>query len=404
MAIIDNNWNQQDNESYEEWKQRVLVSKARKQCKMSWRAVIDLLGLDLSVDTVRHEAYGRMQAQDLQDARDQEAREAGRSTAAFSEYEEEQAALKREKMRMQDQKRELNKLLREWARAEHIQDTITAAVQVAAEANPLVVKSYPLCFGYREAALLLSDWHVGSYTDNACNTYNDAVFEQRIQVLVNKVIEYGEQNDISTLHIFNLGDMVSGLIHVNARISNTENVIQQLMKAAEMLCDAMATLANHFNITAYFARGNHDRVTPNKKESIAGESFFDLLPWYCTARLASITNINIVQNELDAEIISADILGSKILALHGHYDRPSNVIQNLSLMLGTIPDYVFMGHYHHSMENEIQGSEVIINGSLCGTDDYAFSIRKTSKPSQKLIIFEDGGRLCTYNLRLDGDK
>ena len=407
MAIIDN-WNQHQDESYEEWKQRVLVAKARKTCKMSWRAVIDLLGLDLSVDTVRHEAYGRAQAQDLQDARDQAAREAGRTNASLDEFEEQVAILKREKMRMQDQKRELNKLLREWARAEHIRDSITAAAQLAAETTPFPIvdanNMYSSMIEERQAALLLSDFHYGQWTDNSCNVFNSAVFYQRINSLITKTIEYGQQNNVSTLHVMCLGDLINGLIHVTTRISNTENVIQQTMNVAETLANMLYAFSTQFQmIKVYFARGNHDRVSANKQESITAESFFDIIPWYLKSRLDGNEYIEILDNSIDSEIISADIMGSCIYGVHGHRDKINSVVQNLSLLTKRIPDYVLMGHTHHSESLEVGGAEVIVNPSLSGTDSYAYELRKTSKPAQKLLIFSSSGLECTYKINLDGE-
>lgn len=403
MANIDN-WNQESEESYEEWKQRVLVAKARKQCKLSWRDVIDLIGIDLSVDTVRHEAYGRMQAQDLQDARGQEAREAGRSTASLTEYEEEQASLKREKMRMQDQKRELNKLLREWARAEHIQDTIESAVEKAAEANPLVVKSYPISFGEKEAVLLLSDLHTGQYSDTFTNIYNDAEFRSRMQLLLDKTIQYGRDNNIKAIHVMNLGDIINGIIHVSTRVSSTENVIQQLMTAAETICSMLTELARTFpDVKFYSVRGNHDRVTPNKQEAITAESFGDIIPWYVSARMQPVKNVEIVENMIDGEIIVARISDSTVIyGVHGDKDKPQDVVQNLTLMLGIKPDIVVMGHRHSIATAETHGSLVISNGCLCGDGEYNIGIRKTSRPSQTLLIINNDGLECTYRIRLDG--
>ena len=93
-------------------------------------------------------------------------------------------------------------------------------------------------------------------------------------------------------------------------------------------------------------------------------------------------------------------MGQTIFAAHGHKDKPATAVEHLSLLLKTFPDMVLLGHYHSAAEREIQGAEVIVNGSLCGTDDYAMSLRRTSKPSQKLLVINREGRLCTYNITL----
>lgn len=403
---INKEYNQLPEESLEDWKYRLLLGKAKKEVKMSWQEVADTLALPYAGEHCRKVAYGLLGYDSYLKERNEEARENFRDSSNFVDLEEKELDLRKEKMRMQDQKRELNKLLREWARAEHIQNQIRSAVKEAAVENPIKSPKSPTLdfLGETEGVLLLSDWHIGMRTANVSNTYNDAVFNSRLEKLLSKTLEHCHRHEIKKLHVFVLGDIVNGLIHVTTRINNTENVIKQSMKAAEALSHFINTLAEELDIEVYFSRGNHERVSPNPKESIAGESFFDILPWYLKARLEGIECIKIHENNLDEEIIVADVMGNTCFAVHGHKDKPGTAVQKLSAMLRVFPDYVFMGHFHSSCEREIGGAEVIVNGSLCGTDDYAMSLRLTGKPAQKFMVFNSNGRECTYNIRLDGDS
>ena len=46
------------------------------------------------------------------------------------------------------------------------------------------------------------------------------------------------------------------------------------------------------------------------------------------------------------------------------------------------------------------GAKVIVNGSICGIDSYAFSKRLGDDPEQVLLIFEDNNLLdFTINLK-----
>ena len=394
---IEQSMNQQPGESYEEWKYRIIFSKIKKECKLSWSEICDMLGLNCGRDYLRKIAYGIKEYSDFLAAK----KSGPQNDDVISEIESKTLAMQREKIRMQDQKRELSKLLRDWARAEHIQEELANAIKKMAKLKPLVPKKHKKSNWTAEAALLLSDWHKGMVTSNKNNVFNDTVFRNRIEKLVSQTIEYGCYQKIGTLHVFCLGDLVNGLIHVTTRINNEEDVVKQTMVVAEALSEIIASFSEKFdNVKLYWSRGNHDRVTPDKKESLTKESFFDFIPWYLESRLSSVGNVDFVDNNLDDEIIHANIMGHNIFAVHGHRDKLKSVIQNLSLMYHIFPDYVFMGHYHHNAEDEIQGAEVIVNGSLCGTDDYAVSLRRTAKPSQKLVIFNKKGRLCTYNLRL----
>ena len=45
------------------------------------------------------------------------------------------------------------------------------------------------------------------------------------------------------------------------------------------------------------------------------------------------------------------------------------------------------------------GAKVIVNGSICGTEGYAFSKRLFGEPEQTLLLF-DGENLITFNINL----
>jgi predicted phosphodiesterase len=175
------------------------------------------------------------------------------------------------------------------------------------------------------------------------------------------------------------------------------------MQISEILAEVLVELCNEFEtVKLYNVRGNHDRVTPNKKDEIAKESFNDLVPWYLKARLSHVGNLEFVENKFDDEIIVANILGHNVFGVHGHKDKVANVTHNLTMMTKIFPEYIVMGHTHHHEENEDHGVEVIVNRCFSGVDDYAKELRRTSKAAQKLIIFDKHeGRLCSYDIKLE---
>lgn len=312
--------------------------------------------------------------------------------------------LRKEKIKYQDQKRELRKLEREWGRAEHFYDEIKETINNIKPLRQMEVNSkYCTEDINKEGLLLLSDFHVGLFCDNYWNEFNKDILYKRVNKLLNKVIEYGKLNKINKLHIFSLGDLINGFIHITARITNTENVIQQTQLGAELLSNFLLKLSENFpEIYFYNTVGNHDRLTPNKQESLIDENFMFLIPWYLKARLKNINNIKFVDNKIDNGIIVAKICGKYVFGVHGDRDRVKDVVPNLTLMLKIIPSMVCLGHTHHHEENEFDNIDVVVNSSLSGVDNYAKDIRKISKPSQKLIIFTDKDwRECTYNINLE---
>lgn len=320
-------------------------------------------------------------------------------------YEEIRIESEKEKIRKQDQKREYMKLIREQARIEHVKDEMIKEIKQLAKEKPLKWferSHFPTDFE-RESLLLLSDLHYGMFTRNYWNNFDNEEFKRRLNKLINKTIIYSKENKVKKLHLFLLGDLINGLIHQITRINNTEDAISQTMRVSELLAESISTLANEIEfVSIYNCRGNHDRVTPNKKDEIAKESFNDLIPWWLKERLSHVGNIEFVENTYDDEIVVADILGYTVFGVHGHKDKVNNVTHNLTMMTKMFPDYICMGHTHHHEENEYHEVEVIVNSSFSGVDEYAKDIRRTSKAAQKLIIFDkDESRLCTYNIQLN---
>lgn len=400
--LKEREYNQRPGESFEAWKYRLILGKKDGEVELSWTDICNTLGLNCGQEYIRKIAMGiyeyrnylRQQHED-EELSDSELNSIGKAEAA-------EMRSRMTKMQMQDQKRMVNRDLREWARAEHLQETIAKAIQNLNTEKPLVVKKRHINKDAKnEGALLLSDWHVGMVTDNAVNKFNKVIFKQRIEKLMQDTIENAKRHDIKKLHVFSLGDLANGLIHVTTRINNEEDIVQQCITVAETLSEMLMEFSESFDVNFYWSRGNHERVSANKKESVCRESFSDLILWFLKARLANLDGITICENKMDDEIIITDICGQTCLAVHGHKDKPARSLQNLALLLKIFPDYIFMGHFHSNAERDIQGAEVIVNGSLCGTDDYAMSLRRTSIPSQKFMVFNSDGRLCTYNIRLD---
>lgn len=382
----------------------MILGKKDGQIDLSWNEICSALNMSCKQDYLRKFSAGIYAYRNFLQ-RQREAYQPGAGELdKMTELENKEFSFRREKIRMQDQRRMVNKGLREWARAERIEEVVRDAVKQVNIETPLPEftqkKQKALSGERKEGVLLLSDWHVGMCTDNIVNQFDSAVLKDRVEVLTQAVIDNGNQQDIQHLHVFCLGDLVHGLIHVTARIDQEEDVVHQCMAAAELLSRMLHRLSYEFPITVYWSRGNHDRVMANKKESIARESFADLILWYMKERLSGY-DISFYENESDDEIIMVDICDHHCLAVHGHKDKPAKAVQNLSLMTKIFPDYIFMGHFHANAERDIQGAEVIVNGSLCGTDDYALALRKTSIPSQKFMIFNPSGRYCTYNVRLN---
>ncbi|TCJ01118.1 hypothetical protein [Cytobacillus praedii] len=314
-------------------------------------------------------------------------------------YESIRIESEKEKVRNRDQQREYRKLIANQARFEKIKDDIYKAILHLEKKKPLLPSPTEKAKSFKEGLALWSDWHFGMEIDNYSNKFNKRIFNERVQGLLNKTIEYGKLHNISTLHVANLGDLIGGLIHVSTRVQANEDVVEQTKYVSETLAEALGVLANEFpNIKYYNVAGNHGRTSPSKNDVGIKENFEYLIPWYLESRLRDFNNIDIV-NEQDGFIIGK-ILNENVVFTHGHYDRPDQSVTKIPQLTGIIPSFIFSGHIHHHYEKEYGRTTVVVNGSLVGNDDYAMQGRYGSKPSQKFLVFNNEGLECSYVIKL----
>ena len=310
--------------------------------------------------------------------------------------------LEKTKIQCQDQKREYKKLIRPQARFERLVEVLEGGIKELNNIKPFTYKEGIYSVGKNEAVLMASDWHIDARFDNCLGKYNQSIAKERIDDLLHKTIEYCKVHKVNTLHLELLGDNISGGIHWSSKVESEEDMVSQIMTLCEILASFITELANNIpNVKIYSCVGNHSRINMSKSDNQEGENLERLVPFYLKARLKDIENAKIMDEcNLDDGIIMFDVLNTKIIGVHGDLDNPSNVVDNMIKMFRVFPDQIDMGHRHHHYEKEEYEIEVSINGCLQGTDTYSKNIRKSGRPMQKLSIYNEEGKLCSYKIKL----
>ena len=394
-----NNIIKKSDESDFEYKVRLCLLKLNKEIDLDWIEIVEQLNLECSADHLRKLAYAY---KEYSEYLENETINKTDEDKIIKEYELKKNEFEKEKIKFRDAKRAYNKILNEDAKFDAIKEILINEIRRFEKEKPLLNQfaNNDIRSGQAKACLMLSDFHLGVEVNNSFNKYNTDVCIERINSIKDKVIKYSQLHDIDTLKIELLGDLISGAIHTTLRIYNNENVVQQVIMISEILADFISELAFYIpKIEIYNSVGNHGRVFQDKKQSIPDENFEYLIKWWLKERLKGYSNITFIENDFDKEFITYEICGVKVVSCHGHNIKLNSVIQDLSTMLRYIPDEIHLGHWHSASNNNYNNVEVIVNGSLVGTDQFAKGICKVNKPSQKFIVYTDEvGKLCEYNL------
>lgn len=308
--------------------------------------------------------------------------------------------LKIEQVKTRDERAAANKVYRDMARAESIRDMIAKAVVPYGKEDFLNVVQYE--GSGHDVIVCLSDLHTGAGIDSAWNKFDKEILKARLESYIAQIYNIVARHAAEKIHILLLGDLINGHIHVNTRVQNNENSIEQVMTAAELVSNFVAELYEVCSrIDVYAVSGNHSRVFPNKDEQVAGDELEALIPFYMKARLQNLPGIEIKTDKLDPTFGGFKARNSLVMYAHGDKDSPANVVEHLTMMVKQPIDLVFLGHRHTNGLTTVHGTKVIESGCVCGTDSYAVGIRKNDVPQQTVAVIDDDGLTCLYDCKLE---
>ena len=394
---MEENLKRREGESLFEWKLRLSLMKLNKETDLDWCELVELLEMDMSADHYRKLSYGYKEYDDYIKSKTKE-------MIAQEEYEKllaKELEIKKEKVKLQDMRNLVNKQVRELSRKENLGEVLEKKLAELEMQPKIINDEYKnRVTSNRDMVCLISDIHYGIKTTNALSPYDSDICKLKMNYLIDKTIKFSLENDVDKLYVMVLGDEISGLIHNTTRLEQREDVISQVIEVSELLYESIVKLANNLPyVIVGLAQGNHSRVMADKKDSLEHENFTRLIKEFLRLRLANISNVLLLENVFDEAIIELNIRGYNVIGLHGQNDSLNN-LDRLIEMFDKKIDYVCLGHYHQSKEFETNKTEIIVNGCFSG-DDYSKRLRLYNKPIQKLLLFDDTGKIATYNINLD---
>ena len=316
------------------------------------------------------------------------------------------AEIQMERQKLFDEKRCLNKLYRDAARLENMTEIVKRAIDDYVK-SPLppspTARSY---FGNNDMIVHLTDIHYGLKVYNGFNKFDSDVLRQRLSNYLSNIKRIIEYDRPENCYLILGGDLINGFIHLETRLDNKENVIQQVIGVSDLISQFIEEIIPLVNYTyVYSVAGNHGRTNANKNEYHKGENFDILVPHYLKVYFKNYDNVEICDNVIDEYTASFKVKNKQIFAVHGDKDTVQTVVSNMRkfscrLNIGN-PDMIFMGHRHCNGMTTVDSVKVIESGCVNGMDEYCVDKRLIGYPEQMVVIVNESKSYNFYDINLE---
>lgn len=314
--------------------------------------------------------------------------------------------IKKERYKLQTEKLELNRWLRENARDELIVEHICQAV---AELEPLDIPA-PIFAenNHRAGILIFGDEHYGTeftirgLSNEVINAYSPEIFEDRMWDLLNQTIQIVQKENFSKIYVFSMGDFEDGLLRVKQLMQLRYGVVESTVRYAEFIVNWLNELSKYVQVEFQTTSGNHSelRMLGQPKGTFTQENMALVVNAMIRTRLSENPNFTFIENPTG--LIYAEILGYQVCGIHGELKSMEQAIKDFSQKYRVQLDFLIAGHKHHAKSETVGINQEVINvPSIIGVDDFSMSINKISNAGATFLVLEHGrGKTIEYAIKL----
>ena len=336
------------------------------------------------------------------------------------------------------------KALKENTKQELIVDTIQEFTK-SFPAVPLkhIEKTDKTPFGHQAQIMVtpLSDTHIGEHVFKdqmrGLNEYNFEIFNKRMYGWANQILKHTSYRrqiaPVDELIIPMLGDIISGDIHEELARSNMANCMEQMIRGASIIGQALMYLAPHYTkIKVPCVVGNHGRMTrkPPMKDKYMDWDYM-LYQWvasfcknqeniefhiprsFMTTFKVHDKVVLITHGDCISGAGSSGAILNSITKLRSVFQFRKSLQREIEdAMDGDLEqefDSVMIGHFHRIDELDIGTGELHICGTMKGPDEFALQrLQAATKPKQIVTYWHPRygyvGRDVIYLNRYDTSK
>jgi len=239
----------------------------------------------------------------------------------------------------------------------------------------------------------ISDTHIGCNIDKSemggLNEYNPTIAARRFGLLFKSIAEYKmDHRDETELVIALNGDIFAGVIHSQESV---DPMSTQFAGGIRIFSQGISYLSRHFKkVRVVCVTGNHDRYihkdNKGRQSDQKWDSFATNLYVALQERFSEYKNVHFEIPETPYALI--EIHGYTYFITHGdtvinvgqpgktlNIESITKQVNNFMTGLGIRIDVLVVGHVHKAVFLTLDnGVDLVINGTLSGTDGFAQSI------------------------------
>lgn len=259
--------------------------------------------------------------------------------------------------------------------------------------------------GKSVVGLLLSDMHMGEVIDtdevSGINTFNPDICRARVRRFFTAACHVGSRlvsdTECKGALLALGGDMISGDIHEELRMTNALTSHEQCEAAIEEISAGIRVLLEAFGrVHVVSVPGNHSRVTHKPTAKLYSRASYD-------THIAKMVAKEFVSDDRAQFQFGSDkdqvvnVFGFEHFITHGDKIgtkggmgfagpllpilRGTKKIEAQQASIGRKPDYIWHGHYHTTAN----AGNVLSNGSVPGYSEYASDLRASVEPPQQWL-------------------
>lgn len=393
--MANKDFQQKDGEEFLDWKFRLIVGKIEKTLDIDWSEMVEVLGLECHPDHLRKTAYGAYEAyQHLKDKTNPE--------FSLGKYE-----IVLERKKLETDKLELTRLLRESGRKEMLFEQVKSAIQTVKvpEFYPLIEKPK----GDKHGLLSFGDVHLGKKFKSINNEYNEEIAFDRMNKLLAETIRIGKREGLTHINVQNLADSIEGMtLRISQLQSLQSGMVDQTIMFSKMMVNWLNELSRHFEVIYHHVNSaNHSEIRAfgTSRGEMPAEDMEKIIVNYIRDALKFNERVSVPEYKND--YVRLDLGGHLIYSLHGHQIKSyKNVIKDLTMRHNEFIDSVYLGHFHHEDgktvgESPAGNKRVIGIPSVMGSDNFADKIMEGAKAGARFDVYESGKNTVIHPIELN---